>query len=343
MIFRAKLGRVNLAAVDLNLLVALDAILSEGSVTRAAARIGRSQPATSHALNRARALFGDRLLVRVRGALQLTPRARGLAPRIRQALAALAATIESHREFRPADVESVTIGATDYVGFVLLPHLLRAMQRDAPATSLRTRTMEGREALEPLEAGLCDVALGTFPHIPAGLRSEALFDEQFVCLVRKDHPLVGARLSVEVYARLGHVLVTSPSDGLGPVDHALGRLGRHRRIAAYVPHFLAAPSIVAETDLILTTGRRIAARLAGPLGLKVLPPPMKLAPFVVRMVWHPRSEDDGVGRWFRSLVRAAASALPRQPTTASRGASIKGDSEAGAPQLSAIMGTSRSR
>jgi DNA-binding transcriptional LysR family regulator len=313
MVFSAMLDPVNLAAIDLNVLVALDAILSEASVTRAAARIGRSQPATSHALNRARELFGDPLLVRVRGALQLTPRARGLAPRIRHALAALASTMDSHTNFRPAAIESVTIGATDYVGFVLLPHLVKALTRDAPQTSVRVRTIEGRDALEPLTAGLVDVALGTFPHIPAGLRAEVLFDEQFVCLVRKDRRRPGARLSIDQYVRLGHVLVTSPSDGLGPVDHALERLGRHRRIAAYVPHFLVAPSIVAETDLVLTTGRRIAERLAAPLGLQMLPPPIKLAPFVVRMVWHPRSEDESFGRWLRSVVRAAAAALAAPP------------------------------
>jgi DNA-binding transcriptional LysR family regulator len=167
--------------------------------------------------------------------------------------------------------------------------------------------------LEPLAAGLVDVALGTFPHIPAGLSSEALFDDQFVCLLRRNHPRSRGRLSIDQYARLGHVLVTSPSDGLGPVDHALERLGRQRRIAAYVPHFLVAPSIVAETDLVLTTGRRIAERLAAPLGLEVLPPPVKLAPFVVRMVWHPRSEEESVGRWLRSGVRAAAGALAAPP------------------------------
>jgi DNA-binding transcriptional LysR family regulator len=307
---RRYAAAMNLAAIDLNVLVALDAIFSEASVTRAAARVGRSQPTLSHALNRARELFGDPLLVRMRGALQLTPRARGLAPRIRHALAALASTLETQGSFRAADVDSVTIGATDYVGFVLLPHLIKALQREAPNTSVRVRTIEGRDALEPVSAGLVDVALGTFPHVPAGLRAEALFDEQFVCLLRQGHPRRGARLSIDQYARLGHVLVTSPWDGRGPVDDALERLGRHRKIAAYVPHFLVAPRIVAETDLVLTTGRRIAEQLAAPLGLAMLPAPIKLAPFVVRMVWHPRSEEESVGKWLRAVVRTAASALP---------------------------------
>jgi DNA-binding transcriptional LysR family regulator len=293
---------VNLAAVDLNLLVALDALLSEGSVTRAARRIGRSQPATSHALNRARALFGDPLLVRVGGRLQPTPRARNLAPRLHQLLGALASTLDAGQAFTPASVESVTVAATDYAGFVLLPRVLRLARQQAPRLTVRVRPLEGPDALEPLASGAVDLALGTFPHLPAGLTTERLFDDRFVSLLRRG----SRRLTLDEFCRRGHVLVTSPSDALGPVDHALARLGRTRHVAAQVPHFLVAPRIVAETDLVLTTGRRIAEPLARPLGLRLVVPPVALAPFAVRMIWHPRSEEESVARWFRSLVRQAA-------------------------------------
>jgi DNA-binding transcriptional LysR family regulator len=232
---------VNLAAIDLNLLVALDALLSEASVTRAAARIGRSQPATTHALNRARALLGDPLLVRVGGSLRPTQRARALAPRIRRLLDQLAEVLGTASGFTPADVDSVALGTTDYVGFVLVPGILRACRRDAPSMALRLRALGGdRDPLAPLADGAIDLAIGTFPHIPAGLRAEEILRDQFVCLVRKDHP-VARRPTLAQFAGLDHVLVTSPSEDLGPVDHALARRGRGRRIAAYVPHFLVAP------------------------------------------------------------------------------------------------------
>jgi DNA-binding transcriptional LysR family regulator len=93
------------------------------------------------------------------------------------------------------------------------------------------------------------------------------------------------------------------------VDHALARLGRSRRIVAQVPHFLVAPSLVATTDLILTTGRRIAEKLAPSLGLQILLPPVRLEPFSVRMIWHPRTENDSVGKWLRALLRASAARL----------------------------------
>jgi DNA-binding transcriptional LysR family regulator len=300
---------VNLAAIDLNLLVVLDAVLSERNVTRAAARIGRSQPATSHALNRARELFKDPLLVRVRGALELTARARLIAPKIHRLLRELGAVLDTHKEFDPATVDCVTIGATDYVGFVLLPHLFQILQEVAPRLSVRVRTVEGPDALDPLVSGVLDVAIGTFPQIPAGLRTEELFADEFVCVRRRTRTGRPARISIDQFAALGHVLVVSPSAGQGPVDYALGRTGRSRHIVAYVPQFLVAPSIVAATSLVLTTGRRIAERLALSLGLEVFAPPFALKPFGVRMVWHPRTEEDSVGRWLRTALREASSRL----------------------------------
>jgi DNA-binding transcriptional LysR family regulator len=319
----ATLAAVKLSAIDLNVLVALDAILSERSVTRAAARIGRSQPATSHALNRARALFGDPLLVRVRGSLELTARARQVAPRLHRLLLELGAVLDAHRAFDPAAVESVTIGTTDHVGLVLLPHVLQVVGETAPAISVRVRTVDGDDGLDPLATGMLDVALGTFPRVPAGLRTEPLFEEEFVCLRRKRRGRGGAPPSIEQFAALGHVLVASPSTGQGPVDHALARRGLGRHIAAYVPHFAVAPGIVAATDLVLTTGRRVAEQLGPALGLEQFAPPVALAPFAVRMVWHPRTEHDSVGRWLRSVVREAVTrrlAAERTPRRAGRAA-----------------------
>jgi len=338
---RRRLGAVNLAALDLNLLVALDAVLSERNVTRAAARIGRSQPATSHALNRARALFDDPLLVRVRGALELTARARQLAPRLHRILRELGAALEVHRDFDPAGVESVTIAATDYVGFVLFPHLFAVVREVAPQLGVQVRAAEGPDALDPVRDGVVELALGTFPRVPAGLRTEELFDDQFVCLRR---PTRGGaprssraparprspRLTIQEFAAAGHVLVASPSSGQGPVDYALARAGRSRRVMAHVPHFLVAPGIVATTDLVLTTGRRIAEPFAAALGLQMFVPPVALAPFTVAMVWHPRTEDDSVARWLRSLLREATSRL-----RAAEGGRVEGTTPRGARRLPA--------
>ena len=299
---------MKLSGIDLNVLVALDALLSERNVTRAAVRIGRSQPATSHALNRARELFRDPLLVRIPGGLELTARARIVAPKIHRLLRELGAVLDVHKEFDPAAIESVTIGATDYVGFVLLPYVFASLRRVAPQMSVRVRSVEGPDALEPLSNGMLDLAVGAFPQIPAGLRTEDLFQDEFVCLRRRRKRKV-PRMTVDAFAKLGHVLVVSPSTGMGPVDYALAKRGRSRHIAAYVPHFLVAPSIVAATDLVVTTGRRIAERVAPLLGLETFTCPVPTKPFVVRTVWHPRTDSDSVGQWLRALFRDAAAEI----------------------------------
>ena len=300
---------MNLSAVDLNILVVLDAVLSEQNVTRAAARIGRSQPATSHALNRARELFKDPLLLRVRGGLQVTARGRLIAPKIRRILRELGAVLDAQTDFDPAALESVTIAATDYASFVLLPLFFEIVAAVAPRLIVRLRTAEGLNALDPVVSGAVDVALGTFPNVPAGLRTKELFHDQFVCVRRKAPRKRREPVSIDEFAALRHVLVASPASGRGPVDYALERTGRSRHVAAFVPHFLVAPSIVAATNLVLTTGRRIAERLAPALGLETFAPPLRLEPFAVRMVWHPRTEDDSVGHWLRSVLKQAASRL----------------------------------
>jgi DNA-binding transcriptional LysR family regulator len=305
---------VKLAGIDLNLLVALDALLSERNVTRAAARLGRSQPATSHALARARHLFDDPLLVRVRGGLELSARARVIAPKLRRLVGDLGAMLEEQRDFDPAALDAVTIGATDFVGFVLLPHLLRIFEQRAPQLSVRVRSVEGPDALEPVVSGVLDIAVGTFPHLPVGLRTEELFQEQFVCVRRKRRGSGArrtARMSVEQFVALGHVLVASPAAGQGPVDQALARIGKSRRVVVSVPQFLVAPSVVAGTELVLTTGRRIAEKLAPALGLEIFAPPVPLKPFAVRMIWHPRTETDRVGQWLRAMLRLARDELSR--------------------------------
>lgn len=307
---------MNLAAIDLNILVALDALLSERNVTRAAARIGRSQPATSHALNRARELFQDPLLVRVGSGLALTARAKILGPEIHRLLRELGTVLAVHKDFNPAAIDAIILGATDYVGFVLLPFVLAAIQQVAPETSVQVRTTEGPDALEPVARGIVDVAVGTFPQIPSGLRTEVLFEEEFVCL-RKRRRRAGP-VTVDEFARLRHVLVASPAGGRGPVDDALAKRGRSRHVAASVPHFLVAPSLVAATDLVLTTGRRIAERVAPMLGLEIFACPVPLAPFAVQTVWHPRTDEDSVGQWTRALLRDAASALTAREARAGR-------------------------
>ncbi len=324
---------MNLASLDLNLLVALDALLAERSVTRAARRIGRSQPATSHALGRARQLFGDPLLVRVRDEMHPTERALALAPKLRDVLDRIAATLGDETPFDPREVPRVTLGATDYVGFVLLPALVARLRAESPRVVVRARPLDGDGALAALAEGRIDLAIGTFWQCPPSLRQTTLFHETFACGLRRGHPaLRGDRLTLRRYVALDHLLIASPGEGPGVVDYALEKLGLARRVVAYVPHFLVAPGVVASTDLVVTMAARVLEPLAPSLGLALAPCPVPLEPFAVRMLWHPRAEGDRAQRWLRAHAAAASEALrrgPPAPTAARRAprASVRGRQE----------------
>ncbi len=296
---------VNLAGIDLNLLVALDALLAERSVTRAAERVGLSQPAMSRALGRLRALFGDRLLVRTSAGLVPTPRAEALAPRLRAVLAEVGRIVQAP-SFDPARMrDTARIAMPDYLSILLLPALLRRLEREAPGLDIVLAPPRATTLAE-LEAGELDLAIGNFPDVPAGFYGNTVMTERFACLMRRGHPALTGPLTPQVYAGLRHALITIRDDrSPGTVDEALARLGLARRIALRVPNFLAAPLIVAETDLVVTLPLRLAQWLAGRADVQVLEPPLDLGSFSMTQLWHERRRDDAEHAWLRTTVTAA--------------------------------------
>ncbi|KYF91417.1 hypothetical protein BE20_14740 [Sorangium cellulosum] len=302
----------DLSAVDLNLLVVLDALLDERHVTRAAARLGMTQPACSHALGRLRRALGDPLLVRgTGGAMVPTPRAEALAPGLRAALRGLASAIRGEARFDPgAARRTFRIATGDYAELVLLPPLLSLLAREAPGIDVwmlpLSLTQEG--VVAQLSSGAVDVVIGP-PRRgwPEGLYLRPLFDERFRCVVRRGHPAERSALTLDRYCALSHLLVAPRGTPGSLVDDALAALGRSRRVAATVSHFLVAPHVVAATDLMATLGARIVDAAAAPLGLAVLPPPLELAGFSFAMIWHERTHHDPAQRWLRDQLARAAS------------------------------------
>ncbi|HYH38748.1 MAG TPA: LysR family transcriptional regulator [Azospirillum sp.] len=296
---------VNLAGIDLNLLVALDALLAERSVTRAADRVGLSQPAMSRVLGRLRALFGDRLLVRSSAGLIPTPRAEALAPRLRAVLAEVGRIVQPPG-FDPATVRGTArLAMPDYLGLLVLPALLHRLEREAPGLDIVLAPPRAGTLAE-LEAGDLDLAVGNFPQVPAGFFGRTVMTDGFACLARRGHPALAEPLTPERFAGLRHALITIRDDrSPGAVDEALARRGLTRRIALRVPNFLAAPLIVAETDLILTLPRRLAHWLAGRADVQVVEPPLELGTFAITQLWHERRRDDPEHAWLRATLAAA--------------------------------------
>lgn len=295
-----------LGAINLNLLTALDALLAEGNVTRAAARTGVTQSAMSHSLRQLRDMLGDPLLVRGPSGMTPTPRAAALREPVRRGLVELSRALAA-TEADPRDAKrTFTVSSGDFFSALLLPPLLDTTLREAPGIDLNVRpTDPGRDDLL-LEAGEVDAVISVAVAERATLRRVRLFTETFACLVRADHPAVGDTLTLETYASLSHALISPRGSGPSFVDEALARAGTSRRIALRIPFFLAAPLIIAQSDLVLTAPRRVALQFAKTLPLRVLPPPIPVASFSVHLIWHERDDADPVHGWLRkAIVRAA--------------------------------------
>jgi DNA-binding transcriptional LysR family regulator len=294
---------VDIATVDLNLLVALDALLTERSVTHAGRRIGLSQPAMSAALARLRTLFSDPLFVRTRAGMVPTQRALAIASPLQDVLSKVRAVLAT-QAFDPAVARAAFQLVTgDYGELVVLPALLAALAKRAPRATLRVKPITDPKAqLAQLGEGAIDVMIAPFLRAGSGVEVADLFSEDFVCVLRRSHPALPSRLTLKSLARLRHLLVSPEGEGIALVDHVLSKAGLSREIALRIPDFLVAPALVASSDLVATLPRRVVARSAMSDRLTTFEPPFKPWKFTMVAAWHARRLQEPAVRWFRDLV-----------------------------------------
>ena len=298
---------MDVAAVDLNLLVVFDALMAERSVTRAGARIGRSQPAMSAALARLRRLLDDELFVRSATGLQPTPRALDLAPPLLGALAQIQATLDATRAFDPArTTQAFTIGLADHPAFVLLPGLLARLRRAAPDAKLHVRGFSHRDHTL-LESGETQVAIGIAPTPSANILVAPLFEEHFVCIVRKKHPLA-RRFSLERFLAFPHLLVSPEGDRRGLVDARLAERGLRRNVVVTLPQMYAAPALVASSDLVATLPAGVVRASGHAALLHTFAPPVPIDPVTFVMAWHRRNDAHPAQVWLREQIAIAGRA-----------------------------------
>lgn len=305
---------MNLSQLDLNLLVALEALLEERSVTVAGKRIGLSQPAMSNALSRLREHLDDALLVRSGGGMARTPHAESLLPQLREALMHVRRVMEKPRPFDPATAsQRFTLLATDFIEMVVLPGLVERISVTAPRITLDVRPFGELDPIEGLKSGALNLVLGVFSEVAAGCHAAALFHESFLCVVRRDHPAFSGkhpRLTLKRYAELPHLLVAPRRSGPGAVDAALAKHGLSRRVALYVSHFLVAPLVVAQSNLVATLPARAARLLAASYDLRLFKPPLELQGFTISQLWHERTNQNPPDAFLRAQVKAACDAVP---------------------------------
>lgn len=303
---------MNLSSVDLNLLVALDALLAERSVSRAALRLGLSQPATSHALARLRAHFGDPLFVRTPEGMVPTPRAMAVAEPLRVALEAARAAFEGPRKFEPSRAERLfRLSVADGMAALLLPTLVERVSQQAPSVDLALSPVAQIDAVDRmLLDGALDAALVPTTFERAGIQRRLLWKERFVCVLRAGHPLSRRRsLSLDEWLALRHLLVAPRGAPGSIVDDALAAKGRRRRVALQVPQFLLAPTVIERSDLAWTAPARVAEALASRFELVIKPLPIELEGFSVFLRWHERFDRDEGHRWLRAKLIEASRSL----------------------------------
>jgi len=304
---------VNLDRFDLNLLVAFEALMSEGQVTRAARRLHITQPALSSALARLRSVFGDQLFVKDGKSMRPTLRARELEVPIREALAKVREAI-GRPNFKPESSSvTVRIATSDDLELTLISKVLKRVRSAAPCMKLVIRRVNGVFELptQELASGALDMAIGPFPqgaHQPSGVVVSApLYVDQLVCLARENHPTIKRTLSQAQFLDAYHVVVYYPEGGMGIVDQLLMQRGAQRRkIAMAVPHFTTAAFAVGQSDLVASMSSKVAELLRRPAGVRVFKFPFESPKLNYGLYWHGRQTADPAHTWLRDVIIDAA-------------------------------------
>ncbi|ELW1647920.1 LysR family transcriptional regulator [Enterobacter oligotrophicus] len=292
--------KVDLRTLDLNLLKALDALLDERSVTRAAARLALTQPAVSGMLNRLRDAFDDPLFIRAPHGIVPTLRAEALAAPVKRILADIDVLLQPVT-FEPGSANlTFTLAATDYALRAVIVPFIAALKVQAPAIRVRVVPVEPDRLVAQLEQGKIDLALLTPHTTPDELHSRALFDERYVCMMRVDHPDAGKPLTLDRFCALEHVLVSYEGESFhGVTDDALASVGRERHVGLSVSSFLVLPEVLAVSDMIAVVPERMAENR---VGIYVCDTPVSVQGFTKSMAWHGRAHRNPAQVWLRGLL-----------------------------------------
>lgn len=301
---------MNLSGVDLNLLLAFDALMTHRNVTGAGVAVGLTQPAMSNALARLRNLFNDPLFIRGGGGMSPTARAQAAHPAVCSALAQIRSALEGAERFEPARAVRVfQLAMAEDAAFYLLPLLLRRLAKEAPGIDLKIHSTAQVPAADLVADGAAELAVAPAPRkLPKELLSRAVYRERVVCIARRGHPAL-RKLTLARFLATPHMIVLPNMRTPSRLDVALAKLGHARRVALSVPHFLMLPSLLPGTEMLGTVAERVARHFAPIVGLDVRPLPFALPAYEVVMIWHRGHEQDAGHAWLRRTIAAEAAKL----------------------------------
>lgn len=303
---------MNLGNIDLNLLVALDALLTERSVSRAGQRMGLSQPAMSGSLARLRRLFDDPLMIRVGRDLALTHTAKNLIEPVREILSAIEGLVETRPQFDPSTaVRSFSVSGSDYATMILVAPFLKILAAEAPGVAIHL-VPRSSDAEHVLQTDSVDLVIEPRELLSRSkYPSEHLFSDRWLCAIDADNEHVGDAIDMDQYLELSHLIYSIGADQqLNLADQHVAHLGIQRHIEASVESFLLVPFLLEGTPLISLVLERIAAKLRPAANIRTLEAPLELPDINETMYWHPRHSDDPGHRWLRQRLHAAARELP---------------------------------
>jgi DNA-binding transcriptional LysR family regulator len=297
---------MELAHLDLNLLLVFHHLLREKRVSAVATVLGMSQPAVSSALGRLRASLDDELFLRTQRGMAPTPYALQLAEPVATALDGLQQALNVRASFDPARSERrFTLAMTDVGEMYFLPVLMDALTRSAPGVTLNVVAVTSDSLKDDMASGRTDLALGLLPQLQAGFFQQALFRQPYVCLMREGHPLARSKaLQLADFAAANHVRVMAAGTGHGRVDEALERQGLQRHIRLTVPHYVALGDVLGHSDLIATVPERFAQRVLAPFGLVTHSLPVVVEESAIHQFWHGRLHKDPGHGWLRQRIAA---------------------------------------
>lgn len=293
---------MHIGDLHLNQLLLVDALARNSNLSEAAEEIGLTQSAASHALARLRAEVQDPIFIRTSEGMRPTPYGIRLTASVNDALRSLRTGLDRHPDFDPrTSTRTFNVIMSDVSQMLYLPHLLPRLSTEAPGVSFRVRALPAKAPHLALESGEVDVAVGAFSRLIAGCRQKRLYREQYVCVVRRDHPQFERGMSAEAFCSVPQALV----DPRGYVHERLDRWLKQQKVARspklYVPYFLSLPLVIARSDLLVIMAGRVAKTYAAVLPLKIMSPPVKLPAYDVTLFWHERFHRDPANRWLRDL------------------------------------------
>lgn len=318
---------MNFATLDLNLLRVFDEVMSEGNLTRAASNLSITQPAVSNALARLRFALGDELVVRSGYGVTPTAKARALWPGVQQALMQIRNTLVPDDFDAASASNSFVVSMADATAAMLIPHLIRTIETEAPGISLRVMPLTTRDPRALLERNEIDMAIGYFPRTVAAITledtqagttgrigHERLYQGEYVCVMRHEHPQADQKLTLDAFCTAHHLLVNFSGRAFDSIDETLTSLKRSRRIVATVNQFFTAGQVVCNSDLLTVLPAHFLASTGMLERLTAHPLPFEVRPVSVEMLWHRHREVQRAHQWLQQAVRQAAAKAFEKPT-----------------------------